>query len=468
MYHLFYFLHPLHCKITYECDLPSSTVLSMYTNSNCEDCRIQASQFEELSYQYDSVQFRNVDCVSCDCLDNKILPTYVLSDDQVELKKLVGVQSVDALKILLKRFGYESAIEDAPQSTELVKQMKLSDFNHYLIKPWLILFYKSVNEPLLAVMQELALKYRNKLRFGVISKKEIQPKENLFNIRTYPSIYAYHNGLSTKFNKASNINNLSGFIDILIKPVLQEIKLQDYQRLITETKETFYILFYQDKNLSLSNFTKLANAYKFIATIYMSNDLDLMKHINVEFNTRNKKVNNESVAVLVANKHGLQHQLKISNFNYDNVNEWIFHTHYPYLTKVNHENFYRVFHSLKPVILLITSEDNFNDNLEKYSEITHDQKATSDYIFATLDINVMPGFVDTLLPGFNVPGITIYDPKRMLYFTENHPLTQIDFKKYINDLRNKYINNLLMSFPFRKKKSVAKVYFILALILVFL
>ncbi|KAM0673849.1 hypothetical protein GVAV_002687 [Gurleya vavrai] len=450
-------------QISEYCEIPKELSLTLYTEQECEDCEEQIKIFNELILPQKIIK-RQVDCNSCECDDVSQFPTMKISEDGKNTAQISGLHTINEIYSFLKMNGFEEVENLINIRKWKAKRLKLSDISQNIVRPWLILFYKNESDPMIDIFDDLAGFYKEKCSFGIIHKTEFSEYEEKLNIRNYPSIFAYYNGLSEKFNQANTVENLKIFVENLIKPVLKEINYQEFSNLKNKD-ETVFIVFYKNKEIAYSNFKKLADIYRFICPFYISNDQNLIDLANVSFQTKNKQIDPKNVLVLVAFKHNKFHQLKISSFNFENINEWIFHSHYPHLTKVNHDNFYRIFNGMKPVVLLLTENEKFDSEFEKIAEEMHGGRASLDYVFATLDVNNINGFVDTLLPKFKVPGVLVYQPKGMFYYASKDILSDEKFEEYVRKLIKDYENEKLETYPFKKRKSIRNQIFGLLFIL---
>lgn len=455
-------------RIISECDLTDGNIMSLYTTKDCTDCVDQMEIFDNLSNEYDNIIFRDVNCNTCNCDDDIALPRIILTKDREKVDEETGKKTQTELEAFLYKNGFTKERKELQSDAGKIREMKLSDFSNLLVKPWIVLFYQSENEMVLSILKDLAKMYAGRINIGKISEQEITGHERTFGIYKYPTAVAFYDGLSYRFEDIMTHENLLHFAETLDHPVLPEITYNEFIAIANSKNDstTDFIVFYKDKNLAISYFRKLSQMYRFISRFYISSDEQLIKHASVSFESKKKNVTNDEVVVLCAYKNNQFHQLKLTANNFEFVNNWIFHTHHPILTKITHKNFSRIFQGIKPVILLITQGDTFNSELELFAEKYHDNKASADFVFATLDVNEMFGFVDTLLPGFDVPGLVIHDPVRMTYYADKAKITAKNFGEYTENLINKYQSKQLETYPFAKQKNYTRYYIIIGLLFI--
>ncbi|KAM0677721.1 hypothetical protein BDAP_001714 [Binucleata daphniae] len=467
------------CEFISECDLPDDNVLSLYTTKDQQDA---VPIFKNLSYQYDNLVFRDVNCDLCEC-SVKNFPKIILSKNKMQVDedtiKKDDTNDNNNVNINIDAISMQRKIEEflynngfAKENNEImsdkgeVREMKLVDFSKLLINPWLVLFYDDKYSSTVKLFEKIAKSYTGKVNVGKVHKSEIANYEKMFNVYNYPTVIAFYDELTYKFENTMTYENLESFTNTLIQPVLPELTYNEliYNRNLFNKKETIFIVFYQNKNLAISYFRKISQMYRFISKFYISNDPDLIKHASVSFVSMKRNVAPKDVIVLSAFRNNKFHHLKLANYNFELINNWIFHSHHPILTRITNQNFYRIFQGLKPVILLLTEGDTLNQDLETFAENYHDNKLSTDFVFATLDVHEMHGFVDSLLPGYSIPGLVIYDPVRMIYLADKKVLTQKNFSEYIENTISMYQKGKLKAYPFVAKTSYMRSYIILAII----
>src|SRR5699024_9846395 len=136
----------------------------------------------------------------------------------------------------------------------------------------------------------------------------------------------------------------------------------------------------------------------------------------------------EEKVILKAYKNGIFHTCPHKLDDLKLIGEWIFFTHYPHLTRITNENFYPIFHGLKPVVLLLSKGEYLNIQLEKFSTLYHGNMPYTDYLFAALDINQFPLFIPSLLPKMKDPALVFFLPDRHYFYHKEMSLTEENFK----------------------------------------
>lgn len=324
--------------------------------------------------------------------------------------------------------------------------------------PWFILFYEDNEENIEKYLQKAALDFPE-LNVGKIHSSKV-PKR--YEINKYPSIIAFWNSLKKVYEYSLNNLSLGNFIRTLLEN-FSELTLSEFYKIKTHV---FFIVFYQNEEIANYHFRQIAHNYKFTARFYKSADPELIKLAGIDFlKLRSPQKSTSDVLVLSVYKKRRFHKLIITKFNEEIINEWVFHSHYSHLTRVNNENFYTIFHAYKPVILLLTRKEQLCEELEIVSEDLHEVRPFMSYIFAVVDIDQMTSFIDTLLPGLTVPKILIYDPSKFLYYVHDDEIK--DVKEYVNMLIAQYEKQILKPWPRAyKSKLKLRIYGLIAVFII--
>lgn len=402
--------------------IPYGNVLSLYRNNLCSSC----NEIENI-LKHRELKLNVVDCE--DELNCPEVPSLIYTRNRIKIG-----QSSD-LSVL------EHIVQD-------IKKLTLDG-------PWLILFYKD-DEPLIEkYLIKIALDFPD-LNVGKIQQMLV-PKR--YEIRKYPSIVAFYNSLSKIYEYSLNNLSFNNFVNTLLEP-FHELTLSGFMEIKTHV---FFIVFYQNEDLVDYHFKPFAHNYKFKARFFKSSDPDLLKLADVDFTKlRSPEKMSSDVLVLSVYKKRRFHKLIITKFNESVIDEWVFNSHYGHLTRVNNDNFYSVFNAFKPVILLLTRKEQLCEELERVSEEIHEVRPFISYLFAVVDVDQMTGFIDSLLPGLDVPKIIVYDPTRYLYYV--HDAEIVDVRDYVTMLMTQYEKGLLETWPRVRTSRMVPIFLIIGVL----
>ncbi|KAF7682738.1 Thioredoxin domain-containing protein 5 like protein [Astathelohania contejeani] len=414
-----------------KCDLPSDSPLSLlkFYKSWCPHSKALAPVFEEVSTRLERnnapIVIKEIDCDTCDCKSEgvDVVPTVMITKQGVEKARVVGYKDFDQLVDLITknteilRRLFRSRIKNIPGKVVTLRE---PDFYSGFDGPWLVLFYWNSNDPLRARMAEMATIYKGTMHFGEISSSDAQNILHRYNIETFPTVVGIFNGINAGYYGDNSLESLRSFADRLIAPSFDELDLDGFNALTKKIKkgEPIFIVFYSNLSLANSYFRQVAHEYKFKATIYKSSDPALFEKASIfpQDPEKGKHIRDEDMVVLSVYRNGQFHQSEAKMNSRVEIAEWIFRSHFPYLSKIDDQNFFGVFHGLKPVVLLLDHGEEHASTLEKVSEAKHLGQPFSEQVFALLNVDEYPMFIPSLLPNIPVPSVVIFDPRRQLFF----------------------------------------------------
>jgi len=446
-----------------ECTLLSKgIVLSKYYLDNCSACKRLSPVLDEIKDRAHKANidltFREVECTECECDGITNFPTMKITDDKVELSKWIGYSDYKNLtkwisdNIKVDGTVFTSHIEhDEGKVKELIAKDFLSGFDGQ----WLILFYHSSKEPRRAIFKELAKKFKDKLTIAEVSSGESESVTARYNITEYPFIMGINHGTQVPYTGKDDLKSLENFAEIIYQPAFTNITFNDLKNMTKNHRngEPTYIVLYKDYELSSYYFNDLAQQFKFKAKIYRSNDplmFNAVGHHPKSYNTDGESedkpdLNQMLYLTVYKNSSFFTYSSKIDNSQ--DIVEWIFNTHFPHVTSINNDNFYTVFHGIKPVILLLTTSDNLVGKFEKLSANWHLGSPASSLVFATLDTAEYPVFKQEVLKDIREPDVVFYDPVASVWYYKKSKLTQENFIKTATSLIDSYFNKKIPSYP---------------------
>lgn len=440
---LIFLFQIMKANISYDCDLNSINdfTISLFYDKNCENCDHIISFLEELDSRLErnqknaTIRYKNCDVCSCTAEEKSHLPTIKINKMGNELAKIDGNKEFkEILNVIIKNSGYDQSIfwKNIKTNPGHVVKLKERDFFSGFSGPWIILFYGRLTDMKRDLIFKIAKDYSKTLNVGEIDGNSSPILVRRFSLGYLPSIVALYDGLIVGYNAKDTYDDLKGFVDELIKPSFESISLSEIENLslFDTLKNPIFIVLYKDINIANEYYRGIAHEYKFRSKIYKSNDEALMKKLNIDF------IDSDLKLVLYKNK--MFHLSPFDATKNDKILEWIWHSHYPLVTRINNDDFYAIMHGLKPVILLLTHSEDFVDEFEKASEKNHNGMPFSDFIFSTIDVTKYPLFIPSLIPNLKVPWIVIYNPVSKLFFTESMKVSKNSVDKIVDILIRKY------------------------------
>lgn len=467
-------------EIVEVCELPATqrTVLTKFYKPNCP----YSMRIEPVIDELDSILERNnvdllvryVDCDVCDCKKSgiKTVPTLEIHENGVSKDRFVGsagfreyVQFIIRNTGLSERMFYGN-IKSVPGKVVRLKEL---DFEDGFNGPWIVLFYSDQDEETRRVLAELAETYKGKISFGEMSAKRSEKVRGRVNIAGGPTVLGMYKGIFVTYTGKKSIGGLSDFAEKLIEPSFQPIDISRFKREVENKKggAPVFIVFYSDLSLANDYFKQIAHEYKFRAKIYKTNDEFLFKKASIWPKTPTEEkgnVHDEDKVILTVYKDKVFHRCPYKLHDFHRIADWIFLSHFPHLIRITTENFSSVFYGLKPVLLLLTRNEEFAEDLERVSAAQHLGMPYTDYLFGTIDLDTFPLFMTKLLPKLHQPVMVIYDPIKQLFHFRNMVLSSIGFEDTAISLLKDFERGRLSTYPSSRNAVVWYVFLGLAVV----
>lgn len=439
--------------------LTDGIVISKYYLDTCAACKRLNPVLDEIKSQASKAQinikFREVECTGCECDGITNFPTLEITDDKFSKGKTVGYKDYENLAKWIKEtlsLDKEVFASHLEHKEGAVKQLIARDFLTGFDGQWLILFYDNEKDVRRDLFKELAKIFSGKITISEVSKHESQNVTSRYNITEYPLIMGINQGTPVPFAGKVDLGSLSQFIEKLYTPAFQEITYQDLKSKSHGFKngEPVYVVLYKNFEIASYYFNELAQQFKFKTQIFRSNDPAMFAAAGyhpkdlADF-TENPDHNQMVFFTLFKNSSFFLSPEKLDHTQ--DVISWIFHTHFPHVTNINNENFYTVFHGIKPVVVLLTKSDQLVESFNKLSASWNLGTASSNLIFTTLDSIEYPLFKKKILSGVKEPAIVFYDPIQSKWFYQPAKLTDENLNRTAMGMIDAYFNGKLASYP---------------------
>lgn len=444
--------------------LSDGIVLNKYYLKDCTACKKLTPIFEEIKSRAEKAQinlkFREVECGSCECNGINSFPTLEITKDKQTKSSTVGYKDYQTLtKWINETLSIDKSIFGSHVNHEEgeIKSLSSSDFLTGFDGQWLILFYSDNKDPRRTIFRELSKGFKNKITLGEINSKDAENVVSRYNITEYPFVLAINHGTPVPFTGKMDFMSLSEFAEKLYTPAFQEITY-DHLRDITKdfvNGEPVFVVLYKNFEMASFYFNELAQQFKFKAKIYRSSDPGMFAatgHHPKDIQDFEKDPDHNQMVYLTVYKNS---SFFVSPNRLDDTHnniEWIFNTHFPHVTNIENDNFYTVFHGIKPVILLLTRNEDLLEQFNRLSATWHLGTATSNMIFATLDTIEYPLFKQQILKDVKEPAVVFYDPVVARWYHQNTKLTKDNFNNTVMKMTDLYFNKKLPSYPAKKRR----------------
>lgn len=173
-------------------------------------------------------------------------------------------------------------------------------------------------------------------------------------------------------------------------------------------------MFYRDLALVNRHFKQIAHEYKLRTKIYKTNDESLFNMADIYPETGDVK--DEKKAVLAVYKNGSFYKYPYELNDESSLTFWIFHSHFPHLSRITNDNFQAIFHGIQAVLLLVTRGNQYLAEFEKIAKDMNEGIPFMHLNYAAIDVDEYSLFVPSLLPNIDIPSMVIFDPTRSLFF----------------------------------------------------
>ncbi|KAK1348259.1 putative thioredoxin [Hamiltosporidium tvaerminnensis] len=471
---LFIHFYSILSEILETCTLPENAptniVLKKFYRETCPHCQRLAPLIEEIGVRLERsntpITIQSVDCGKCECSKEEIdaVPQLILYKNNEEVGRMKGYKEFDEIVTFLTQNTdinpkiFKHRIKKHPGQ---VVRLRERDFYTGFDGPWVILFYTSKDSHLREILSEVSKIYSEKLNVGEIPSSETQNLTHRFNIQSYPVLLILYNGINMVYNHKMDLPTLSDYVDELLEPSFKELTLDAFNTTIKNRKigDPIFIVFNTNLSLANSYFRQAAHEYKMKAKIYKTSDPDLFQKANIfpkkEIENTNETkeiehVKDEDMVILAVYRNGIFHQCPEKLSNGYKISEWIFHAHFPHITIINNDNFFTIFHGLKPAVILLTREEELVDQFEKLSANRHIGLPFSEKVYGVINVDDYPLFIPSLVPNLPVPSVFIYNPFKQYFYAQRILLNENNFNDFVEELIEKYDENKLKPYPPKK------------------
>lgn len=397
-----------------------------------------------------SVKVQKIDCGICECKGVDEFPTFRLIKDESLLDSFTGFKPYGKLMEFISQGSKDTSntkdtTKDSKNTikddhTRLV-ELEERDFYSGFDGPWLVLFYYHPSEEIDSLLKQVHDALGGRVMVGKIKYSESKYLESRFHIRAYPTVFGMYNSLNVPFLDVLNFHNLMKFTNKLIEPSFKSI---DYPQLLTlsKDKDPIYIVLNKNESKANDSFFKYSHNFKFKIRMFKSQDPRLFEKAGVF-------PSEDEALVVYKNGSYFVYDGNISDEN--SIVEWIFHTHFPNVTRISNASFHSIFNGLKPVFLLLTDHEEFLDHLESFSRDVHLGKPYLHILFSSINLQEYMLFTASLLPEIQIPTFVIYNPLDKKFYHRKAHLTPETFRKEAEEILKMFEKGTLK--PYERKES---------------
>ncbi|WUR02894.1 thioredoxin domain-containing protein [Vairimorpha necatrix] len=441
-------------KIENTCSIYSegTVFLEYYNNFVDEDIHLLDEYLEKNKFD---TKIQKINCSKCTCPELEGFPTFKIYKDHKEIDSLTGhLEHQKLVQFVNKNINPDQNINR--DNIVGIVELKEIDFYSSFDGPWLIHFYDKPSEEIDSLLIKVAGHFKNKLKIGKINEKESKNIIGRYNIRIFPVIFGIYEDLSSPFLEILNFENLVNFSNKLMSHPFPNINYdQLLQKINTNTQ--FYIVLYKNEKTADILFSKYAHNFKFKLEMYKTNDHILFDKLNPKY---------FSEVSLALYKNGKFHFYDQDIFNDKNVLEWIFHSHFPNVVKINDSTFHSVFNGLKPSFLLLTYDDYLIDEYEKFAKNVHAGMPFVKMVFASINLNEYVLFTQSLLPNIEIPTIVVYNPYEKIWYHKKIILKKKTFSEEAGKILKMYESGKMKIFYKKRGSRFGMMFWVLLITLI--
>ncbi|KAF9763355.1 Protein disulfide-isomerase 2-3 [Nosema granulosis] len=436
-------------------------VLTDYYMKWCHACQALDPVLDEIGNHLErngvDLFIEKIDCEKCKVTDKSIqaYPTVVLRDNGKEIARFNGKKTYNQVRdFLLEHTNIPSDAFEGHVETTAGHIHDLTDTDMYqgLDGAWLVLFYYKGHQMFDGLLTEIAKIYDGKINIGRISYKESKDFIQRLNIKSYPAMFGFYNGLSVPYVDNLNLNEISKFCDKLTESVLDEIDYNTFHEksAMLESGEPIYLVLNKNNTLANEYFYNYAHMYRYKVKMYKSSDPKLFERASIypqEIKDEADHNTHKHAVKLAVYKNGVFYEYTGHIGDEEEISAWIFHTHFGYVTRIENSTFNTIFNGFKPSMILITKEEQYLKEYNNFSADRHLGTPYLDILFSYLDTNQYDLFVPSLLPKIDVPSLVIYDPASKHFRYKPTRLTKENFKQVAMETIKRYEKGTLPLYP---------------------
>ncbi|KAI5186254.1 hypothetical protein NEHOM01_1343 [Nematocida homosporus] len=332
------------------------------------------------------------------------IPTIVVQNNGLELLRFSGDRPyTEIAEMIGKATGISTSVFTAmPEARKSLLHLTKSDFLSGFAGPWVIYFEDSYNHVVEDILLQTYKAFDNEIKIAKYVGADKEIVAGRYYIYDFPGILVMYDGILMRYNGEMTLAAFHEFCSRLVEPSFKEVTAEELQSVQTPT----FVVFYSDPIQANRTFRRIAHDLKMNAITHK---------MKVEANE------GEQVLRLAVFKNGTKFYYSGDINDEGSVREWLFHSHFPNTSKLSMDNFYSIFHGLKPVISIITDGGN-NREISIFEEaaLAHNRgNSSSPYVFTFIDKKEYPKFTETNFgPLHNKPLVVFFNPEKQVFYGE--------------------------------------------------
>ncbi|KAI5132361.1 uncharacterized protein NESG_00682 [Nematocida ausubeli] len=392
------------CKVT-----PPSFGYSItkYYRDQCVHCKSISPKIQKIVDSMErkqiDINLYNVDTAACynETEEIDVIPTIIVHKDGKQLLKFSGDLAYDKIvDLFVSKTGLNKNIfeKEVPAPTEILSLTK-NDFLSSFNGPWIVYFDNGYDHLVENILLETYKSFNTEIKIAKYVGADKEIVAGRYYIYDFPGILVMYDGILMRYNGNMTLPAFHEFCSKLVEPSFKDITADKLSNIVEPT----FVVFYSDVVLANRAFRRIAHDLKMNATTYK------MKIETTE---------SDPILRLAVFKNGNKFYYDGDINNEGDIREWLFHAHFPNTSKLGMDNFYSIFHGLKPVVSIIT--DSGNPELEDFEEIALENNrgtSSSPYVFTFVDKTEYPKFTETNFGNLDSSSIIVFfDPQKQIFY----------------------------------------------------
>lgn len=389
--------------------------ITKYYRDKCVHCQSITPKIKKIvdSMERKShpVTLYNVDTVACheETQDIEVIPRVEVHKNGQQLLEFSGDMPYEKIvDLIVSKTGLSKDIFEpevtAPQELLTVaKQDFLSPFSG----PWIVYFDNGYDHVIEEILLETYKLFRSEIKIAryVGSDKEIVAGR--YYIYDFPGLLVMYDGILMRYNGEMTLSAFHEFCSKLVEPSFKDITATG----LTSVTQPTFVVFYSDVMLANRAFRRIAHDLKMNA---------------LTFKMKIETTEPEPLLRLAVFKNGSKFYYDGDINNEGEIREWLFHAHFPNISKLGMDNFYSIFHGLKPVVSIITDANSKDLSIFEDIALEHNRGVSaSPYIFSFIDKTEYPKFTETNFGALGADSlITFFDPEKQTFFGHRRKPTE--------------------------------------------
>ncbi|KAI5191684.1 hypothetical protein NEMIN01_1617 [Nematocida minor] len=367
----------------------------------------------------------NVDTAKChdEIAEIEAIPTIILRKDNKELLKFSGDMEYEKIvEMFTEATGLSHSIfEKEVHMPQEILSVTKQDFLSSFVGPWIVYFENAYDQVLEDILLETYKSFHGEIKIARYTGADKEIVAGRYYIYDFPGLLVMYDGILMRYNGDMTLAAFHEFCSRLVEPSFKDITTDELSKISHPT----FVVFYSDIVLANRAFRRIAHDLKMNAST---------------FKMKIESEEKESILRLAVFKNGNKFYYDGDINNEGAIREWLFHAHFPNISKLGMDNFYSIFHGLKPVVTIVT--EGGNKELENFEEIAYENNrgaASSPYVFTFVDKSEYPKFTETNFGALKSDYLIVFfNPEQQMFYGRRRKAkesVQAYFDTQLNDYK---------------------------------